>query len=47
MCTYWQIEKGSIKIGDSVNLSIDTVRRNNVKHITQLHICYMNLLEGF
>jgi alanyl-tRNA synthetase len=26
-----QIEKGSIKIGDSVNLSIDTVRRNNCK----------------
>ncbi|MDC0370008.1 alanine--tRNA ligase [Pelagibacteraceae bacterium] len=26
-----QIEKGSIKIGDSVNLSIDTIRRNNCK----------------
>ena len=40
---YGKIEKGSIKIGHSVNLEIDTEKEIILEQIIQQHICYTNL----
>ena len=37
-----KIKKGSIKIGQSVNLEIDIEKRNNSKQIIQLLTYYMS-----